>query len=122
MTDKPLLQRGYESIGLDSLISDGRTLSGLVGGFEIVLGVAVLAAPATGLLLFVLAWKLATESLFVTMGASGAWFEVLERSPAYAAPLLLIGIARIAAQQRPVFATAAADPADGPALARASSI
>jgi hypothetical protein len=51
---------------------------------------AVLMAPSTALLLGVCGWKLATESLFVTAGAYGAPFEVIERASAYAAPIALI--------------------------------
>ena len=57
------------------------------GWFEIVLGLLVLARPLPGLLLFVCAWKLATESLFVVAGAS-IW-EFVERGGSYTAPIAL---------------------------------
>lgn len=57
------------------------------GWFEIVLGGLVLARPVPGLLLFVCAWKLATEALFLAAGAP-IW-EVIERGGSYAAPIAL---------------------------------
>lgn len=89
-TDKALLIQGYESVGLTLLVEDPHTLNEVIGLFEIGLGLLVLAFPANGVLLFVLAWKLGTEMLYVTMGAYGAVFEVIERGGAYAAPLALI--------------------------------
>jgi hypothetical protein len=53
---------------------------GVIGAFEIVLSLVVLIVPATSILLFVLAWKLGTEFLFVTSDASGAPLEVIERA------------------------------------------
>ena len=51
------------------------------------LAAAVAIRPMTGLLLFVAAWKLGTEFLFVTAGAP-IW-EFVERAGSYAAPLAL---------------------------------
>lgn len=94
---KPILTEHYESIGLTSLVQDADMVSQTVGWFEIALGVSVLAAvPTTGLLLFVCAWKIATEMLYVTSGARGALFEVIERSSSYAAPLTLIFLMTLA--------------------------
>lgn len=92
-TEKALLSEGYASIGLDRLVNDPSSLSHGLGLFEIVLGLVVLAYPHKALLVGVLVWKLASEMLFVTMGAYGAGFEVLERASAYAAPLALIYLA-----------------------------
>jgi hypothetical protein len=89
-TDKPLLIEHYDSIGLTALVGDPHTLNEVIGLFEIALGVLVFAWPATGMLVFVLAWKLSTELLHVTAGAYGAGWEVIERASAYAAPLALI--------------------------------
>ncbi|MGH3932097.1 MAG: hypothetical protein ACRDTF_19220 [Pseudonocardiaceae bacterium] len=89
-TDKALLIEGYQSVGLTLLVDDPYVLNEVIGLFEIGLGLLVLAFPANGILLFVLAWKLGTEMLYVTMGAYGAAFEVIERGGAYAAPLALI--------------------------------
>lgn len=57
------------------------------GAFEIMLGAIVATRPSVGLLLFVAAWKLGTESLFVTAGAP-LW-EIIERGGSYAAPIAL---------------------------------
>jgi hypothetical protein len=57
------------------------------GAFEILLAAIVAIRPSAGVLLFVAAWKLATESLFVTAG-SPAW-EIVERGGSYASPIAL---------------------------------
>ena len=57
------------------------------GWFEIALGALVLIRPVPALLLFVCAWKLATEALFISAGAP-IW-EVVERGGSYAAPIAL---------------------------------
>ena len=105
LTGKPVLLDHYDSVGLTSLVGDPASLNEVVGLFEIGLGLLVFAVPATGLLLFVVVWKLATEMLHVTAGAYGAGFEVIERGSAYAAPLALIYLksflARHAARAQP---------------------
>jgi len=60
-----------------------------VGWFELLLAVAVVAIRVPGLLIFVCAWKLASESLFLTSGAGAPLFEVIERGGSYIAPLAL---------------------------------
>lgn len=60
-----------------------------VGWFELALAVAVLLRPAPVLLLFIVAWKLGTESLFLTSGAAAPFFEIMERGGSYVAPLAL---------------------------------
>jgi hypothetical protein len=62
----------------------------LVGWFEIALAAAVAVRPAVGLLLFVAAWKVTTESLFIVAGAP-VW-EFVERAGSYAAPLALAAL------------------------------
>ena len=62
-------------------------LTAAVGLFEIALGLLVLARPAPALLLFVVAWKLATELLRPLAGEP--WWEVVERWSNYTAPLVL---------------------------------
>jgi hypothetical protein len=57
-------------------------------GLELALGLAVLVGPSTGLLVFVCAWKVATEALRIPAGEP-IW-EFIERGGAYAAPLVLI--------------------------------
>jgi hypothetical protein len=90
LTRRPDLIEMYDSIGLTWLVSDPASLNTFIGAFEIGLGLVVLAVPATSILLFVLAWKLGTESLFVTSNAYGAPLEVIERASCYAAPIAAI--------------------------------
>ena len=80
----------YDSIGLTSLVSDPASLNTVIGAFEIGLGLVVLIVPATSILLFVLAWKLGTEFLYVTSDAYGAPLEVIERASCYATPIAAI--------------------------------
>jgi hypothetical protein len=89
-TGKQSLLAEYDSIGLTGLVNDPSTLNTIVGLFEIGLGVVVFAFPANGLLLVVVAWKVATEALYFPVGAAGAGFEVIERAGAYGAPLALL--------------------------------
>jgi hypothetical protein len=56
------------------------------------LGVLCLWVNAVPFFLFVCAWKLGTEGLFVPAHTSGAWWEVMERGGSYAAPLLWMGL------------------------------
>lgn len=93
--DKPILTEQYRSIGLTDPV-----VSHAVGWFEIALGALVLVAvPTTGLLLFICAWKISTEMLYVTSGAYGAGFEVIERAGSYAAPLALICFMTVLARE-----------------------
>lgn len=78
---KPMLTGHYATIGLPP------ETTALVGWLEMALASAILVRPAVGLLLFVAAWKLATESLFLVAGAP-IW-EVVERAGSIAAPLAL---------------------------------
>jgi hypothetical protein len=90
LTQRPDLIEMYDSIGLTSLVSDPASLNTFIGAFEMGLGLAVLVFPATSILVFVLAWKLGTEFLFVTSSAYGAPLEVIERASCYAAPIAAI--------------------------------
>ncbi|MGC4084478.1 MAG: hypothetical protein QM736_20775 [Vicinamibacterales bacterium] len=63
------------------------TLTVYGGWLEIAMGVCALAWPQPAFLLVICAWKLATESLFITAGAP-VW-ELVERGGSYAAPLAL---------------------------------
>jgi hypothetical protein len=83
---KAMLATHYATIGLPP------TTTAFVGWFEIALAIAVLIRPAIGLLLFVAAWKVATESLFVVAGAP-IW-EFVERGGSYAAPVALAAMMR----------------------------
>ncbi len=86
IADTALLATHYASIGLPT------ATTAIVGWFEIALGAAVAVRPAVGLLVFVAAWKLATEFLFVTAGAP-IW-EFVERAGSYAAPMALAILGR----------------------------
>jgi hypothetical protein len=86
VTGKAMLAAHYSTIGL------APGTAALVGWFEMGLAIVVVARPVAGLLLFVAAWKLATESLFVVAGAP-AW-EFVERAGSYAAPLALAMLTR----------------------------
>lgn len=88
---KAIFWQHYASVGLDALA--GRfgvpveAFAAGIGWFECVLGAAVLGAPVGALLLFVLIWKVATESLYITAGYP-VW-EFVERAGSYGAPLAL---------------------------------
>jgi hypothetical protein len=86
VADKALLTTHYATIGLPAATTV------IVGWFEIALAVAVAIRPLAGLLVFVAAWKLSTEFLFVAAGAP-VW-EFVERAGSYAAPLALAALSR----------------------------
>lgn len=67
------------------------------GWLEIVLAIVVLVRRPVALLLFVAAWKLATESLFLSAGAP-VW-EVVERGGSYAAPIALAIVGLLVASE-----------------------
>jgi hypothetical protein len=66
---------------------NGSSVEPLVGAFECALALAVLLRPGFGLLVFVLAWKFASEALS-PMAGSPMWVFV-EHGGSYAAPLAL---------------------------------
>lgn len=80
---KPLLSLQYAHIGLH-----GAWVEPLIGAAECALAAAVFVRPGFGLLLLVVAWKLATEALSPIAG-SPLWVFV-EHGGSYAAPLALI--------------------------------
>jgi hypothetical protein len=82
IVQKPMFAAQYARIGLP-----GGTTEPWVGGFECLLAVAVLYRPSRGLLLGVVAWKLATEALCPLTG-SPCWV-LIEHGGSYAAPLAL---------------------------------
>jgi hypothetical protein len=92
---KPNLLRFYDAAGFSIFGVPLPTLSAALGGFEMLLGVLCLWATSSAFFLFVCAWKLGTEGLYVPAQAYGAWWEVLERGSSYAAPLLWIGFQRV---------------------------
>jgi hypothetical protein len=79
---KPLFAHQYGVNGLHA-----PWLEPAVGAFEIALALAVLGRPGTGLLIFALIWKLATEALSPIAG-SPIWVFI-EHGGSYAAPLAL---------------------------------
>jgi|HubBroStandDraft_1064217.scaffolds.fasta_scaffold94940_1 hypothetical protein len=79
---KPAFVTQYAVLGLN-----GSSVEPFVGAFECLLALAVLVQPGFGLLLFVLAWKFATEALS-PMAGSPMWVFV-EHGGSYAAPLAL---------------------------------
>jgi hypothetical protein len=87
IADKTLLTTHYTAIGLPA------STTMLVGWFEFALAAAIAIRPMAGLLVFVAAWKLATEFLFVTAGAP-IW-EFVERAGSYSAPLALALLTRL---------------------------
>jgi hypothetical protein len=94
---KANLLRFYEAAGLGVFGVPLPTLSAAIGGFEMGLGVLCLVATWPPFFLFVCAWKLGTEGLYVPAQAYGAWWEVLERGSSYAAPLLWVSLHQVLA-------------------------
>jgi len=109
--EQPLLIDLYASTGLDTLVGDPTTLNAIIGLLEIGLGLLVLTRPSIGVLTLVVAWKLGTEGLYLTGGANGAGWEVIERAGAYAAPLAVICLNSIARQRPSVMTPSAPSPA-----------
>ena len=96
---KPLLLHHAAALGVGEATGAARTAVAMQGGFEIALGLAVLAAPAAPLLLIVLTWKIATELVFPLTG-DYVW-EFVERGGSYGAPLALFILVRLAATAKP---------------------
>jgi hypothetical protein len=94
---KANLLRFYDAAGFGVFGIPLPALSAAIGGFEMLLGVLCLVATWPAVFLFVCAWKLGTEGLYVPAQAYGAWWEVLERGGSYAAPLLWIVLQRVLA-------------------------
>jgi hypothetical protein len=93
LMNKEMLVGHYSSIGIHGLPFGSAPLVPAVGWFEIALGCAVMAWPATGLLLFIALWKIACELLYPISGAP--FWEFVERGGSYAAPLALIVLASL---------------------------
>jgi hypothetical protein len=77
---KPIFVTQYGMLGLH-----GAWVEPAVGAFELILALAVFLRPGFGLLLGVLAWKIATEALS-PMAGSPLWVFI-EHGGSYAAPL-----------------------------------
>jgi hypothetical protein len=78
----------FAEVGIGASTVQSAHLIGLVGWFEIALGLAVLARPVRRLLLFVVLWKVGTEWLR-PMAGEPVW-EFIERGGSYGAPLALV--------------------------------
>jgi hypothetical protein len=98
---KQNLLRFYEAAGFSSFGVPLPTLSAVIGGCEMLLGVLCLVVTSTAFFLFVFAWKLGSELLYVPAQAYGAWWEVIERGSSYAAPLVWIGFHVFLCTQEP---------------------
>jgi hypothetical protein len=92
---KQNLLQFYEAAGLGGFGMPLPTVSAVIGGFEMILGVLCLEVKVAAFFVFVCMWKLATEFLHVPAQAYGAWWEVMERGSSYAAPLLWIGFQQV---------------------------
>ncbi|MDF5758830.1 hypothetical protein [Spongiactinospora sp. TRM90649] len=100
----------FAFFGLGKATVDSANLMVLVGGFEILLGLAILLKPWRPLLLFVLVWKLGTELLRPLVGQE--WFQFVERDGDYVLPVALyISAAAYALARR----RASAEPVSPPA-------
>ncbi len=77
VVQKPALAHHLEAVGASFLPLT------VLGGFEIVLGLAILLNASAPLLLFVLGWKVATELLYPISGTP--FWEFIERGGSYAA-------------------------------------
>lgn len=84
LLNKPALVGNYASIMPYDV---ALRLSPWLGWFEILLAVLVVLRPSTALLMFIVAWKMITEGLFITAG-SPVW-EWVERGGSYCVPLAL---------------------------------
>jgi hypothetical protein len=82
LISKPLLASHYASIGIHA-----PGFETAVGAFECILAAVVLFKPTREILLFVFAWKLATELLSPVAGST-VWVFI-EHGGSYAAPLAL---------------------------------
>jgi hypothetical protein len=87
---KQNLLRFYDMAGFDTFGVPLPTVSAVIGGCEMLLGVLCLVVTSTAFFLFICLWKLGSELLYVPAQAYGAWWEVIERGSSYAAPLVWI--------------------------------
>jgi len=93
---KTMLMNHYNSIGFRIYTINHFLLVTSIGVFEFVLALVSLVKPSNALLVFVIAWKVSTEWLYVT--ASPTYFDVfefVERGGSYLAPLALIYIQQL---------------------------
>jgi hypothetical protein len=86
--NKEMLTSQWATVGVHGLPFGGILIVPAAGWFDIALGIAVLAYPASWLLALIAVWKVACELLYPFSGAP-VW-EFVERGGSYAAPLLLL--------------------------------
>jgi hypothetical protein len=118
---KPQLLEHWHSLGVVGLDAAGQAFVRMTGAAEVAAAALVLLWPNRPLCLIIVAWKLFTETLFLTSGAP-IW-EVVERGGSYGAPLALFvllsyGAAR--AQSLIAFAARSQRPERYPAVAGSS--
>jgi hypothetical protein len=121
MVAKPQLVEHWHSLGVVGLDAGGQALVRMTGAAEVAAAALLLVWPNRPLCLIIVAWKLFTETLFLTSGAP-VW-EVVERGGSYGAPLALFvvlsyGAAR--AQSSIAFAPGSQQPQRYPAEAGSS--
>ena len=87
VSGKAMLTGHYASIGLPA------ETTAIVGWLEIGLASVIAVRPSVSLLLVIVVWKLATESLFIVSG-SPMW-EFVERAGSFAGPLALAALLRV---------------------------
>ncbi|TMQ66254.1 MAG: hypothetical protein E6K79_02565 [Candidatus Eisenbacteria bacterium] len=97
---KQMLADQYASVGLSGVPGGLGTLVSGIGWFDMFLGAAVLVAPLPALLLFIFAWKVATEMLYPVSGAP--FWEFIERGGSYGAPLALFFLISRRAARDPI--------------------
>jgi hypothetical protein len=85
LAGKTDLTAHYAALGLGG--QSALSATPLVGGAELLLAATLLLRPSAGVAALAVAWKLATESLWLVDGAP-VW-EFVERAGSYAAPLAL---------------------------------
>ena len=78
--------------GITPQVAQGASLISVIGWFEIMLGLLVLAKPIPAVLIFVFVWKVGTELLRLMVGEP--FWEFIERGGSYAAPLALLYVQR----------------------------
>jgi len=97
---KQMLADQYATVGLSAVPGGLGALVPGIGWFEILMGAAVLVAPVPALLLFIFAWKVATEMLYPASGSP--FWEFVERGGSYGAPLALFFLKSRRAARDPI--------------------
>ncbi|MEO0456605.1 MAG: hypothetical protein AAF152_08485 [Cyanobacteria bacterium P01_A01_bin.114] len=90
----------YDNTGISALFGSTAAAMSTIGGFEMLLGLAVLIAPVAPLLFFVCGWKIFSESLFIFSGAFFGGFEFIERGASMVAPIALYYILRVIKERK----------------------